>query len=66
MIANFDLESIKQVSSAEYRAARFALLKMRVRRSIEQTDAAAEEVEDALAHFAENLDGRQSIERYWC
>ena len=65
MIANFDLESVRQVSSAGYRAARLALFKMRVRRSIEQTDVAAEEVEEALAHFAKNLDGRQSIEAYW-
>ena len=68
MIGTFDFETVRQASSNEYRAARIALLTMRVRRLIDQTDAAAEDVELACARFAEKLDGRQrrSIEAYWC
>jgi hypothetical protein len=54
MIATFDIEAARR-SAETYRAARLALLNMRAMTSIEQTDAAARTVEEALAHFAEDI-----------
>jgi hypothetical protein len=68
MIACFDMETTARNASAEYRAARRALLRMRLRRSSEQTDASARKVEEVLARFAEDFSRRERpvIEPYWC
>jgi hypothetical protein len=65
MIASFDLETVRQNSANEYRAARIALLTMRVRRMIDQTDEAARNVENVLARIEGDLGGRRPIDAYW-
>ena len=55
MIPTFDVLTAWQGSSQEYRAAKLALLTMRVRRTIERTDAAARKIEEAAAGFTDDV-----------
>ena len=72
MVTTFDVHTARQSSSQEYRAAKLALLTMRVRRTIERTDEAARKVEEAAAGFTDDVTGtcaRRPVARslnYWC
>ena len=52
-----------QARSRKYREAKLAFLTMLVNQSIELTDDAAQEVEEALLRFAQDLDVRFDAER---
>ena len=66
MIATFDVQTARQGSAQEYRAAKLALLTMRVQRTIERTDEAARKVEATAARFTEDVTGLPRPLNYWC
>jgi hypothetical protein len=55
MFANFDVDTPRRANSDEYRSARRALLTMGARRTIDQTEILARELEIELAKFVEEL-----------
>jgi hypothetical protein len=55
MFANFNVEGARMAKPNEYRSAQREFLTIRARRSIEQTEELARELESELAEFVREL-----------